>query len=736
MPIIYHESSREFHLYNQQISYLIQILENGQLGMLYYGKRISDKDSFSYLVSKRQRSLAVYIREGSLISLQYTAQEYPSYGTGDFHDPAFRIAQENGSSISNFQYASHAIYAGKKPLPGLPATYTESDEEADTLEITLKDAVDGAELVLCYTIFSQLPAIARSARFINAGSRTFTLERAMSACLDLPDTNFEMVQLSGAWSRERHVVTRRLEQGIQSIGSMRGNSSAEQNPFLALKRPNADEFLGEVYGLSLVYSGNFLAQTEADPHGMTRVLIGIHPDTFSWQLKPGESFQTPEAVLVYSGSGLNGMSQVYHRLYGKRLVRGVWRDRERPVLINNWEATEYDFDEEKLLGLAKTAQKAGVELFVLDDGWFGSRSSDCAGLGDWVDNREKLPDGIAGLADKIEAIGMKFGLWIEPEMVNMNSNFYRAHPDWILHAPQRLPSPCRHQYVLDFSRAEVVDAVHEILFQLLSSAKISYIKWDMNRYLSECYSTGKPPCEQGKVFHQYILGVYSLYERLLGEFPYVLFESCSSGGARFDPGMLFYAPQGWISDDTDAVERLKIQYGTSLVYPLSSMGAHVSMVPNQQVGRVTPLQTRANVAMFGAFGYELDLNAMSAEELALVAKQVAFVKDHRCLLQFGTFWRLRSPFAGNDSAWIVVSPNQSRAVAACFQILNRPNTGWDRLKLAGLDPARSYCVNGDSSCVYGGDELMEIGLVLRPEDFCSSGDFSSALFDITPADEN
>jgi alpha-galactosidase len=736
MPIIYHATSHEFHLYNQQISYLIQILENGQLGMLYYGKRISDKESFSYLVSGRQRSLAVYVREGSQLSLQYAAQEYPSYGTGDFHDPAFCIVQENGSMISDFQYVSHMVYPGKKPLVGLPATYTESEEEADTLEITLEDAVDGARLVLNYTIFSDLPAIARSARFINAGSQVLTLERAMSACVDLPDDNFEMVQLSGAWSRERHVKTRHLEQGIQSIGSTRGNSSAEHNPFLALKRPYTNEFQGEVYAISLVYSSNFLAQVEVDTHGMSRALIGIHPDTFSWQLNPGESFQTPEAVLAFSANGLNSMSQTYHRLYGRRLARGFWRDRERPVLINNWEATEYDFDEKKILRIAKTAKQVGIELFVLDDGWFGARRNDFAGLGDWVVNREKLPDGIAGLANKIEALGMKFGFWIEPEMVNIDSDLYRSHPDWILHVPARNASPCRHQYVLDFSRSEVVDAVHDMLYHLLSTAKISYIKWDMNRYLSECYSIEKPPSEQGKVFHQYILGVYNLYERLLKEFPNLLFESCSSGGARFDPGMLYYAPQGWISDNTDAIERLRIQYGTSFVYPLSSMGAHVSMVPNQQVGRITPLETRTNVAMFGAFGYELDLNSLSRDELDMVAKQITFIKEHRQLLQFGIFWRLRSPFEGNDTAWITVSPDQSRAVVAYFQILNRSNTGWDRLKLAGLDPARHYYVNGNTSCVYGGDELMEIGLVLQREEICSSGDFSSTLFDICQAGEN
>lgn len=731
MPIVYHKNSNEFHLYNESVSYLIKILENGQLGMLYFGKKISDKESFSYLLPGCYRAMAVMVSEESPISLQYTPQEYPSCGTGDFHEPAFTVLQENGSRISNFQYVSHTIYSGKKPLKGLPATYTESEEEADSLEITLRDDVDDLELVLTYTIFSREPAIVRSAKFLNNGSQTLMLERAMSLSLDLPDSNFDMIQLSGTWSRERHVKTRHLEQGIQSIGSISGNSSSEQNPFFALKRPHADEFQGEVYAFSLVYSGNFLAQVEEDAFGMARAMIGIHPEMFSWRLNPEESFQTPEAVMVYSDGGLNKMSQTYHRLYGRRLARGVWRDRERPVLINNWEATTFDFDEAMLLRLAECSKKAGIELFVLDDGWFGERCDDNAGLGDWFVNREKLPDGIDGFAKKIEALGLKFGLWIEPEMVNMNSDLFRAHPDWILHVPQRPCSPSRHQYVLDFSRPEVVDAIHEMLYRLLSSADISYVKWDMNRYLTECYSVTRPPCEQGMVFHRYILGVYSLYERLTGEFPEVLFESCSSGGARFDPGMLYYAPQGWVSDDTDAMERLKIQYGTSMVYPTSSMGAHVSVVPNQQVGRVTPLETRANVAMFGAFGYELDLESLSQGDLDLIARQVAYVKKRRKLLQFGTFWRLQSPFEENSGAWITVSQDRSTAIAAYFLGLNRPNSCWNRLRLAGLDPSRNYYLNGDKSRAYGGDELMEVGIVLRPEVFCCGGDFASVLFDIS-----
>lgn len=727
MPIFYHPSAREFHLCNQQISYIMRVMENGQLGSLYFGKRLADRQSFHALlpVQGEGRAHAVVACEGSSLCLNHVPQEYPSYGTGDFHDPAFVMEQENGSIVSNFTYVSHTVYAGKKGPDDLPAVYTESDGEADTLEVVLEDAVSGVRLILRYTIFNSLPALARSAEFINAGTRPVMLKRAMSMSVSLPDADFDMLSLCGAWARERYPVIRRLTPGIQSVGSMRGISSAEYNPFLLFKRPRTDEFEGEVYACSLIYSGNFLAQAEVDPFGLTRVLVGIHPNGFSWHLQPGEHFQTPEAVLVYSREGLNGMSQTFHRLYGRRLARGPWRDRDRPIVINNWESTGFAFDEESILSLAKTAQKLGVECFVLDDGWFGKRNDDRAGLGDWTVNLQKLPDGIGGLSRKINAMGMQFGLWIEPEMVNMDSDLYRAHPDWLLHVPERSVSLSRHQYVLDFSRPEVVDAIYEMLHRLLTGANISYLKWDMNRYLTECYSVTKQPWEQGKVFHSYILGVYRLYRKLLADFPGLLIESCASGGARFDPGVLAYAPQAWCSDDTDAVERLKIQYGTSLAYPISSISAHVSAVPNQQVGRVTPLRTRAAVAMFGAFGYELDLNALTEEDRQMIAEQIAFVKRHRKLLQYGTFWRLLSPFDGNQAAWMTVSAAREEAVAAYYCILSGPNEEYRRLKLRGLDPDRCYYVNRDSDEAYPGDVLMEAGLPILPK---PSRDFSSYLF--------
>ena len=730
MSIIFHESSKTFHLYNNNISYIMTVLPNGHLGNLYFGKRIHDREDFSYLLEMKQRAMTACVYEGNRkFSLEHLKLEYPVYGSSDYRYPAVEILQENGSRISEFTYVSHTVTDGKPKLSGLPATYTENDEEAQTLCVKLKDEVTGIVLELLYTIFAQGGIITRSARFTNEGTSLVHLLNAMSLSLDLPDKDYVWMQFSGAWSRERHVKERRLEQGIQSVGSIRGNSSHEHNPFIVLRRPSATENAGEVMGFSLIYSGNHRMQAEVDTHDTTRITVGINPQNFDWKLDCGESFQTPEAVVVFSDKGLNGMSQTFHKLYQKRLARGYWRDRPRPILNNNWEATYFDFTEDRLVEIAAKAKECGVELFVLDDGWFGARSNDHAGLGDWVANRERLPRGIKGIADRIEEMGMKFGLWFEPEMVNKDSDLYRKHPDWILCAPGRTPSPSRNQYVLDFSRPEVVDYVYDLIEKLLSGAAISYIKWDMNRYITECYSNEKSPEEQGKVYHQYILGVYRLYERLIEKFPKILFESCSSGGARFDPGMLYYAPQTWTSDDTDAMERIKIQYGTSYVYPLSSMGAHVSEIPNQQVGRSTPLNTRANVAMFGTFGYELDLNQLTEDEKKCVREQVAFVKKHRLLIQHGTFYRLLSPFKGNESAWMVVSEDKKEALVGYYRLLAQPNEAWKRLYLKGLDAEKQYRIEGKNQIKYGGDELMYTGMVIEKKTLCPSGtDYSSEVF--------
>ena len=744
MAIQFHEKAREFHLYNKEVSYIMKIMENGQIENLYYGKRIKDREDFSYLHEEISRPLtSVNVPEPGVLSMEYTKQEYPSYGTGDYRSPAFTVLQEDGSRISAFAYVGHNIFNGKKELKTLPATYTESDEEAQTLEIILYDDLIDTELVLSYTIYEAYPVITRNARFTQKGTEKIVLERALSMSMEFGDMDFEMVHLAGAWARERYVKTRKLEMGIQSIQNLHGTgSSAEHNPFLALKRPHTTESQGEVYGFSLVYSGNFLAQTEVTTFDLTRVTMGIHPEGFSWELNQGETFQTPEVVMVYSDQGLNKMSQVYHRLYRTRLMRGYWRDKARPILLNNWEATYFDFNEEKILNIAKKAKEVGVELFVLDDGWFGARNDDYRGLGDWYVNLEKLPDGISGLSRKIEALGLKFGLWVELEMVNKDSDLYRAHPDWIIGAPGRFESHGRHQHVLDFSRKEVVDYIYEMISKVLRESSISYIKWDMNRYMSEPYSRGASAAHQGMVMHKYILGVYDLYTRLTTEFPEILFESCASGGARFDPAMLYFAPQTWTSDDTDASERVKIQYGTSMVYPVVSMGSHVSAVPNHQLLRTTPLETRGNVAYFGTFGYELDLNLLSDEEIEMVKKQITFMKQYRDLIQVeGDFYRMLSPFAGNDAAWMVVSRDKTEAIAGFYQRLNKINASWLRLRLQGLSEDSLYEVSrnvlGETKFYQAyGSELMYAGIPIDREELNEKGgDFASLLYVLKKIEE-
>ena len=735
MPITYNEQSREFHLYNNKISYLIKILANEQLGQLYFGKRIPNRENHDYLVENTYRPVTSYVFDDDYsFSLGNVKQEYPAYGTTDQRRPALDIKQPNGSRITDFKYVSHKIYAGKRKLIGLPATYVEDESEATTLEINLYDELIQVTLCLQYTIFENSAAIARSVKFSNDSDQKYQLKTALSLNLDLPDANYEWLQFSGAWGRERHLHKTPLRPGIQAINSARGASSHMQNPFVILKRPFTTEEQGEALGVSFVYSGNFLAQAEVDEYSVTRLQIGIDPFQFSWCLKPNETFQTPEAILAYTSEGLNQLSQTFQKLYTTRLARGYWRDKERPILINNWEATYFDFTEEKLLSIAKKAKELGIELFVLDDGWFGERTKETAGLGDWYVNRNRLKNGISGLSRKIHDLGMMFGLWFEPEMVNKDSDLYRKHPDYIIETPKRHASHGRKQYVLDFSRKEVVDNIYEQLVKILDEDEIDYIKWDMNRNITECYSIAYPPEQQGEIMHRYILGVYNLYERLIERYPKILFESCASGGGRFDAGMLYYAPQAWTSDDSDAIERLKIQYGTSFGYPQSMMGAHVSASPNEQLGRNTPLKIRGDVAFFGAFGYELDLDKLSSTELASIKKQIELMKKYRSIFQYGTFYRLKSPFEGNIVSWMVVSEDKSQAIVGYYKILNDVNCEYRRLCLPGLDADTLYNVQEELGSYLGnftGDELANIGLVTTD---ASAGqnqettDFYSKLF--------
>jgi alpha-galactosidase len=735
MPIEWNTSARQLHLSNGQVSYIVRVLEDGSLGQLHFGAPLSDGRSYRHL--GRAAFPGFTNRLDDPIAL-----EYPTSGGGDFRMPALTIEQPDGSNILRLEYVGHRIFPGKAALGGLPSTYVESAGEATSVEIQLRDDPSGAEVSLSYTIFAGQPIVARHAVVRNGGPARLRISAAMSIALDLPDDDWTLVQLSGAWARERHVTERLLAPGRQSTASLRGASGHEHDPSLILRRTTTSEAAGEAYGFSLVYSGNFLAEAEVGLYGTTRVRLGINPEGFSWTLEPGDEFTTPEAVLAYSSAGLDGLSAAFHALYRERLARGSWRDRDRPVLINNWEGTYFDFDETKLVDIAGVAKDLGVELFVLDDGWFGARDDDTTSLGDWTVDRRKLPNGIDGLARRIEAIGLRFGLWIEPEMISERSELFAAHPDWAIGIVGRKRTESRQQLTLDLSRPEIVDHLFGVLSELLASAPISYIKWDMNRNITEPASLGLPAERQGEFFHRYILGVYDLYARLTAAFPEVLFESCAGGGGRFDPGLLAYAPQAWTSDDTDAIERLRIQWGASLLYPLSSMGAHVSAVPNHQTGRRTPIATRAAVAFFGVFGYELDATSLSATERAEVSAQVAFYKEHRELLQRGRFVRLRSPFEGdgNETAWMTVSNDRRQAVVGFYRTLNRPNPGVNRLRLRELDlaaryrirlwPARADTIERDNAIVRGGDELTEVGLFIDVDrhEVATHGDYWSQLF--------
>lgn len=713
MPIIFHETSRTFHLYNDTMSYIFQILKNEQLGQLYAGKRIHDRDEFSALWEIRYRDMSPCLYPGDyMFSLENIKQEYPSFGTGDMRNPAFDIEQENGSHVSVFTYQSHVITKGKKNISGLPTSYVEGQEDAQTLCITLFDEVLQTQIDLYYTIFEHLPIITRHVEFIHQGKTPITIRKAMSINLDLPDAAYEMMTLPGAWGRERHIQSAPLHVGIQQMQSMRGHSSGNMNPFIALRRKETVESVGEVWGFTFLYSGNFLASVEVDTYETSRIMMGIHPQQFSWTLQKEECFCTPEAVMVLGTQGLNSMSQAFHTFFQDHVTRGRYHKQPRPILINNWEATYFNFNEEKILQLAQKAKEAGIELLVLDDGWFGKRNDDRTSLGDWFADTKKLPDGIASLAKKVQALGLQFGLWFEPEMVSEDSCLYREHPDYVLGDPSRTLTLGRNQYVLDFSRPEVVDHIAEQMYQILDEAPISYIKWDMNRSMTEVFSrTSK---EQGRVYHAFILGLYSLYERLLKRYPHILFESCASGGARFDGGMLYYAPQAWTSDDTDAVERLKIQYGTSLLYPISAMGSHVSAVPNHQVNRMTSLAMRGDVAYFGTFGYELNLHEVSDEDFQVMKEQIDFMKQYRSLFQYGTFYRLQSPFENNVCAWMVVSKDQKEALVGYYRVLMPVSAPFERIYLQGLQSDLQYLVTRNDTttqlCAYG-DQLMHAGLI-------------------------
>ena len=713
MAIRFHEDTRSFFLQTGKSTYALMIDKDDHLLNLHWGAPIEDCD-LSVL-------LACYVDGASFDPAHaHRPYEIPTRSGCFYGTAALGVRQHEGNTVAELRYESHKIIPGKPALPGLPATYVDDDANAETLIITLRDPLTGLRVEEMLTVFAGNGAIARSMRIINDGPDTVELYGALSGNVQFWDHNFEVVHLKGRWACERHVVRTPLGMGSYRIESQRGASGHENTPFLMLVRPETTEFSGEAWAMSFVYSGSFCAQAEVTTYGQTRMSMGLNSEVFRWQLNAGEAFQCPECVLAYSADGMNDLSQTYHALYRSNLCRGAWRDKDRPVLINNWEATYFDFNEEKLLDIARAAADIGVELFVLDDGWFGKRNIDNCSLGDWVVNTDKLPGGLKGVADKINALGLKFGLWFEPEMISPDSDLYRAHPDWCLHVDGRPRTEARNQLILDMSRTEVQDYVIEAVSSVLRSANIEYVKWDMNRNMAEAFSN-RPAAQQLETQHRYMLGLYRVLETITSAFPHILFESCSGGGGRFDPGMLHYMPQTWTSDDTDPVERLKIQYGTSMVYPTASMGAHVSASPNHQTHRVTSMQMRGDVAIGGNFGFELDLSKQTPEDMETARSLIKTVKSVRTLTRTGVFTRLVSPFEGNFAAWQFANADQSEVLVCHYQRLSLPlGTAPERLKIV-CDPSATY--EDAAGNRYSGGMLMHIGLPMP----LSHGDFGSTV---------
>ena len=707
MSIQVNASNRLFHLQTKHTSYVFHVIEDGSLGQLYYGPKIPFKDDYANLNTREEHDCTnTRTDEDVEFQAELLKQEYAGLGKGDYRYPAFQITYPNGSRTSEFQYRDYELKDGKARLTGLPSTFADDSNDSQTLTVKLADG--DLELQLHYTIFADEDVIVRSTTFVNHGKTVF-LNRALSAQLDLPDANYDFIQFAGSWSRERHLHRSHLRPGTQSISSLRTASSHQENPFFMLARPHTDNNQGAVFGFNFVYSGNFLDSVEVDQFDTTRVLIGINPDEFGWKLNSGDSFQTPEVIFSYTDNGFNALSQQLGAFYAQHLINPHFAHQERPILINNWEATFMDFTEDKLMPIVERAKELGIEMFVLDDGWFGHRDDDRSSLGDWFVDEKKFNHGIAGFAKRVHDLDMKFGLWFEPEMISIDSKLYQTHPEWMIKTPGRGQTPGRHQFVLDMSRQEVVDYLFGLMSHIIQDAKLDYIKWDMNRNITEMYGADLPADQQLEFSHRYILGVYDLYDRLTKAFPDVLFESCASGGGRFDLGMMYYAPQAWCSDDTDAVERIKIQDGTSYGYTPSMWGAHVSAVPTDQVGRLTSIDMRAKVAYFGAFGYELDVTELSDEEQATIKQQVAFYKQYRKLFQFGTFYRLETPdTSDNVYGWETVSHDKQTAIGMRYQILNGANPAYIRYYFKGLDPERRYTVN-DGSEVFSGAELMNAG---------------------------
>ncbi|UQZ77418.1 alpha-galactosidase [Niallia circulans] len=708
LPIFLEKDGKTLHLQNKKISYVLSIEKDKYVCHRYWGRRLESFNG-STQIQMIDRGFATNpFPEERVFSLNALPLETSTQQSGDHRISNYTIRSHTNQTRTDFIFKKFDIITGKQPLEGLP-TLEGEDTNVTTLIITLYDDIQQLEMKLYYHLYEQLPVITRHVAFLNHGEQEVFLDNAGSLQVDIAAATFDLLTLYGSHTNEANISRRKLHNGIQKIESTRGASSPQHQPFLALLNPNTDEFSGEVRAFHLIYSGNFQAQVEVEQYGSSRVQLGINAEGFSWKLSPGGSFDTPEAVMVYSNHGLNEMSHTFHTLYQQYLCLKSFRNQERPIVLNTWEANYFDISEEKSWKLAETAAQIGIEMFVLDDGWFGNRNDDTSSLGDWIENKDKLPNGIAGLAEMVKNKGMKFGLWFEPEMTSPNSELFKAHPDWIIHTHGYKPIEGRRQLVLDLSNAEVQDFLISVLSEYLVTGKIDYIKWDMNRHITDIGSTSFPIDQQGEISHRYILGLYRILDTLVNQFPNVLFENCSSGGGRFDPGMMRYMAQTWTSDNTDALCRTKIQYGYSLLYPPIMMGAHVSSVPNHQVGRITSLETRGRVAMSGNLGYELDLTEAEEEELLEIENQISFYKQQRKLFQFGKFYRLKAPGEYFESAWMF--KNEKEAIVVYFNGIARPAVPVNYLPVYYLEDLAIY-KDVATGRLYSGSELNYAGVTI------------------------
>lgn len=712
MAIIYNAQAKTLSLNTKHTTYQMKIGPCDMLVHTYYGPSADTDMSCCLVFNDRGFSGNPYdAGSNRTISADTLPLEYPCEGSGDYRATAFSLRRSDGTTGCDLRYVGHEIIPGKYALPGLPAVYAE-EAEAETLLVTLEDKTAQVTVTLQYGVLPELDVITRAAAVCNHSGSTVILENAASACIDIASGDWELMHFYGRHCGERTPDRTAIGQREIVIGSRRGTSSHHENPFVILAEEGTGELHGQCIGMSLLYSGSFTSNTGRDAFGTTRSVMGVQSEHFNYPLEPGECFQAPEAALVYSASGLTHLSHIYHKLVSQHICRGPWKNQRRPVLINNWEATGMDFDGEKILSIARKAADLGVEMMVLDDGWFGARNDDNAGLGDWVVNTGKLGCTMGELAQKIRDMGMKFGLWIEPEMVNEDSDLYRSHPDWAFTIPGKKPIRARNQLVLDFSRPEIVDAVFNQIAVVLDDCRADYVKMDMNRSIADVYSAAASMQSQGKTLYQYTLGVYRFMEMLLQRYPNLLLEGCSGGGGRFDAGMLYYCPQIWCSDNTDAIDRVRIQYGTSFGYPCRTMGAHVSAVPNFGTHRKTPFHTRAVVAMAGTFGYELDLNLISEEEKQAVPQQIADFKKYWNLLHNGLYYRLTDVMnKQKDAAWMMVAEDGSEALLNIVTLDATGNAPNRFIRCAGLTPGANYR-DEESGIVYSANALMTQGLLM------------------------